>query len=173
MILNLRFLSGEIDDFILDMKIDKRSTFLQLHNAIQAQLGYDASQMASFFTTDKDWNKDEEITLIDMSEDDKTPVITMDKAVIEDFIQDMHQRYLYVYDLFSERCLFVEIMSVAEGDLNEPICMQQMGEVPKQIIIDYDMVDDELYGDDDLYDLDDLDNFDDDVIIDDLDDDFY
>jgi hypothetical protein len=161
MIFDLRFLSGESDDFIMDMQIDGRSTFAQLHNAIQQQLNYDASQMASFFTTDKDWNKETEIMLFDMAGDDQSPVITMDNAVIEDYIQDMHQRFLYVYDFFSERCFFVEIMKAHQGELMQPSCLQCVGEVPQQISIDDSFEDDDQsFDEDDQFELEDLDDID-------------
>ncbi len=136
MILNLRFLSGEKDDFILDMQIDSHASFEQLHKAIQQQLDYDASQMASFFVTDHEWNKETEITLVDMAIDANTPTITMEHAIIEDYMQDAHQRFLYVYDFFSERCLFVEIMNMTDGTLAEPLCVQCNGEIPTQIVMD-------------------------------------
>lgn len=162
MILNLRFLSGEKDDFILDMQIDSRATFAQLHKAIQQQLNYDSSQMASFFVTDSQWNKETEITLVDMVADANTPAITMDWAVIEDHIQDAHQRFLYVFDFFSERCLFVEVMNMNNGALTEPICTQCSGEIPEQIIMDQNFEQSEDFSDfDDLYDeMDDLEDFD-------------
>ncbi len=162
MILNLRFLSGEADDFIMDMKVDGRATFAQLHKSIQQQLGYDASQMASFFTTDKQWNKETEITLMEMGGDDQHPVATMDNAVIEDYVQDIHQRFLYVFDFFSERCFFVEIMKMEEGNINEPSCIQCVGEIPQQIVIE-DIEDDDSepdFDEDDDYDYDDLDDLD-------------
>ncbi len=166
MILNLRFLSGENDDFILDMQIDGSATFAQLHKAIQQQLNYDASQMASFFTTDQEWNKETEITLVDMAMDENTPSITMEDAVVEDYLQDAHQRFLYVYDFFSERCLFVEVMNMTDGALAEPLCLQCNGEIPTQIVMDqaFDQPEEfSAFEDDDLFDeMDQFDDFDED-----------
>ena len=163
MILNLRFLSGENDDFILDMQIDSHATFAQLHKAIQQQLQYDASQMASFVITDYSWNREEEIALMDLTMDDDHPSTPMESAVIEDYMRDSHQRFLYVFDFFSERCLFVEILDMTDGTLAEPACIRCVGEVPTQIIIDQSLNQQEYLSDsdDDLFDeMDEFDDFD-------------
>ena len=42
------------------------ATFLDLHVFIQQLLHFDEGQMASFFITDDDWQKNKEITLFDI-----------------------------------------------------------------------------------------------------------
>ncbi len=164
MILDLRFLSGEKDDFIMDMQIDSHATFAQLHKAIQQQLNYDVSQMASFVVTDFEWNQVREITLVDMAMDEDQPAITMENTVIEDHLQDSQQRFMYLYDFFSERCLFMEVTNMTEGTLDAPVCIRCEGEVPEQIMVDnsLDLQEDYSLSDgSNLYDeMDEFDEFD-------------
>lgn len=157
-----RFLSGEQDDFILDMEIDARATFAQLHQAIQQKLNYDATQMASFFVTDHDWNKETEITLMDMGADGDMPSVSMEDAVIEDYIREPHQRFLYVFDLFSERCFFAEVIEMNHRECTKPQCIICIGDAPQQIVIDDSLdLEPDDYDQEDIYDdLDEYDDFD-------------
>ncbi|TCO07094.1 IS1096 element passenger TnpR family protein [Natronoflexus pectinivorans] len=131
MIYFFRAISNESDDFILDIAIDSKSTFLDLHQFIQQKLNFDPAQMTSFFLTDENWNKEQEITLIDMMEEEGT-VLVMDKVRLEDLITDTKQRVLYAFDLFAERVLFMELTNIDGGNLKEPVCTRMEGTPPPQ-----------------------------------------
>jgi hypothetical protein len=133
MIYNIRLISGEVDDFLMDISVDGADTFLTLHQFIQAELGYDPAQMASFFTTDQHWQKETEITLLDMGDTENPDLVVMEKAAIADYIQSVRQRLLYVFDLFSERAFFMEVSGMKEGMMDEPECNFRQGEPPVQI----------------------------------------
>ncbi|MDO9581155.1 MAG: hypothetical protein Q7J06_11435, partial [Bacteroidales bacterium] len=93
---------------------------------------YDKSQLASFFMTTDNWEKDEEFTLFEMG----TGTSTMDVAVLEDIIFRKSQKLLYVFDFFNERSLFVEYTGEGEEiDGREyPSCSNSKGIPPKQVI---------------------------------------
>lgn len=177
MIATIRLLSGEHDDFVLDMQMDTEETLDQLHQAIQQALQFDAAQMASFFTTDQEWNKETEIALFDLGAE--TPMLTMEQAILVDFIREPHQRFLYVFDFFSERCLFMEVIGLAEGALDSPLCVQAKGTPPSQILMEQES--DNFYSDpeEDLYamehdfvDLDSLEDWNTDLKIENFDDEY-
>ena len=88
MIFLFRIISDENPDFFRDLVAGDSDTFLDFHNSLQKELGYDPSQLASFFITNENWEKEREITLIDMTEDGGTETVAMDQAVIQDFISD-------------------------------------------------------------------------------------
>lgn len=135
MIIYLRILSDEKDDFVKEIAIDDKLSFADLHNFIQELLGYDASQMASFFTTDKDWNKEIEITLFDMADGLNDNLRVMHDTVITEYLFEEGQRFLYVFDFFSERAFFIETIKLVEGELKKPMCYRNEGEAPHQIEI--------------------------------------
>nr|WP_319399389.1 hypothetical protein [uncultured Carboxylicivirga sp.] len=135
MIIYLRLLSDEKDDFVKEIAVDDQLTFADLHNFIQELLKYDASQMASFFTTDKEWNKETEITLFDMAEIDSAMLRTMQDTVLTEYLHEVGQRMLYVFDFFSERAFFMEVIETADGNLEKPMCYKNEGEAPEQIQI--------------------------------------
>ncbi|WP_439182338.1 IS1096 element passenger TnpR family protein [Carboxylicivirga taeanensis] len=178
MIIYLRILSNEVDNFVKEIAIDDTLSFADLHACIQDTLNYDASQMASFFTTDSGWNKESEITLLDMSEGHSSEIKVMHNTLISDFLFEEGQRLLYVFDFFSERAFFIEVIEIKKGSLDKPNCYRNEGETPQQIMIgdfteettkpDLDQFDDEFDGTLDSMKFNDLDHFDDDLNLDDL-----
>lgn len=167
MIYHLRAISNESDDFVLDIAIDSQFTFLELHDFIQEKLDYDPSHMASFFTTDEDWNKEHEITLIDMDEEAEN-TSCMERTRLKDLLTHPKQRILYAFDLFSERVLFMELSQIDEGKLQFPVCTKLQGTAPVQFSesgfsLDAQEVNNDSFYDDDMDDLfnglEDLDSF--------------
>jgi len=178
MIIYLRILSHEIEDFVKEIAIDDALNFADLHNTIQELLNYDASQMASFFTTDKDWNKQMEITLFDMADSGSDILKVMQDTQLSEFLFEEGQRMLYVFDFFSERGFFMEVIQVAEGKLEKPNCYRNEGEAPQQILVGDltgDLKKQSMHTQEDLLDdtfdelgFDDMDDMDMDIDLDDL-----
>jgi len=135
MIIYLRLLSSEIEAFVKEIAIDNTQTFADLHTTIQELLSYDATQMASFFTTDQDWNKEMEITLFDMTDSESEHLKVMQDTLLSDYLFEEGQRLLYVFDFFSERGFFMEVIQIAKGSLEKPNCYRNEGVAPEQILI--------------------------------------
>ncbi len=172
MIYKFKLLSPEISDFYCDIEIKSNQTFYTLHNYIQDIVNYDSSQLASFFLTNKKWEKEMLITILDMADEENQNMV-MDKTKIGDLVKEKGQKLLYVYDFFSERSFFIEMVSIRDDD-NEhyPVCTASGGEVPEQIKLgdtsmnnifedddEYSEVDDEKFDDMDHENIDDYDEF--------------
>ncbi|HEY5470646.1 MAG TPA: hypothetical protein VIK07_08990 [Bacteroidales bacterium] len=125
-------LSDEDESFIREFEFLDSNTLLDFHNLIQDELEFDKSQMASFFMTTDNWEKEEEFTLFDMGAGSST----MDTALLEDIIFRKSQKLLYVFDFFNERSLFLEYTGEAkEIDGREyPSCTNSKGVPPKQVV---------------------------------------
>ncbi|MDG5799823.1 hypothetical protein QA597_05545 [Marinilabiliaceae bacterium ANBcel2] len=130
MIYYFRAISDESEDFIFEFCIDSKNYFIQLHNFLQEELNFDQTQMASFCTTDQEWQKEQEITLIDMEEEEGSALV-MDCAKIEEIISDPKQRMLYIFDQFCERVLFIELFKTANGELKTAKSIKKRGTPPK------------------------------------------
>ncbi|MDI3527580.1 MAG: hypothetical protein PWR03_1763 [Tenuifilum sp.] len=158
MIYKFRVLSDEDELFLRDFEVDSESTFLTLHKAIQENLGFDPSQLVSFFLADEHWNKGMELTLIDMQNDTGLAAIPMDKVKIKELITKRKERLLYTYDIFADRNLFIELIDIAEAKegIEYPLCTASLGEAPIQvaddIILDFDAENDEKNEIDELFD---------------------
>jgi len=165
MIYLFRIISDENPDFFRDLVADASDTFLEFHQALQKDLGYDPSQIASFFITNHQWEKQQEITLIDMMPDPGVNTFTMDQATLGEHLHELNQRMIYVYDFFSNRAFFIELIETSDeiSSKNTPFIGHSEGEAPPQLALDRlldEEADDNLFdGDEDPEDLrlDDLD----------------
>ncbi len=129
MIYHFRVISNESDDFIFEIAIDSKTLFVDLHNYIQSELDFDKSQITSFFLTDEDWNKEIEITLLDMMVDSEHHKV-MDQVMLEDLLTQPKQRLLYTFDIIADRVLFMELIEINQGNLDKPACLRKEGTPP-------------------------------------------
>lgn len=160
MVYKFRVISNQQQLFLREYEIAGDSTFLQFHRFIQDDLDYDTNLMASFFLADEEWSKGLELTLLDMGMDENmgSTAITMESATIAQLIKETKDRLLYVFDLFTDNSLFMELVSISEKDseMEYPICSASVGEPPLQFF------DGEFnFDEDDLNEFDDNDSFDD------------
>ena len=126
-------ISGEEESFLREFELDEDNTLLEFHRAIQEELEYDESHLASFFTTTDKWEKEEEFTLFDMG----SGTTVMDEVTIDDILINENQKLIYVFDIFNERALFIEnIGTVPEIEGREfPLCTDSHGKPPVQIAL--------------------------------------
>ena len=132
MILHFRLLSNDADDFIMEVAINDNASFMDLHMFIQKSLDFDPSNMASFIITDSEWGREQEISLLKMSDEDEE-VLLMDETTLSKFVNCEKQRLLYVFDFFSERAFFMEVFKVADGTINNHELLRIEGSTPQQI----------------------------------------
>ena len=138
MILLFRIISDEDQDFFRDLVIGGSDTFLDLHQTLQEDLGYDASQLASFFITGDMWEKLQEITLIDMMQEAEQKALTMGEVTLEEYITEVSQRMIYVFDFFSERAFFMELIEISDqtSPKETPFIANARGNPPPQLALD-------------------------------------
>jgi len=114
MIYLFRIISDENPDFYRDLVAGGTDTFLDFHSTLQKELGYDPTQLASFYITNANWEKEIEITLIDMMQEPGVTSYTMDQVTLEEHISELNQRMLYLFDFFSERAFFIELIEMED-----------------------------------------------------------
>ncbi len=170
MIYLFRIISDENQDFCRDLVIKGSDTFLDFHQVLQKDLGFDPSQLASFFITNELWEKEQEITLMDMNQDPEIPAVTMDQVTIEEHITEVEQRMIYVFDFFSERSFFIELLEISNqtSRKNTPFIGHACGDAPAQESLDK-LMDDAEPSAEDIEMKEDMD----DLRIDDLDPDLF
>lgn len=133
MIFNFRIVSDEVDNFKREIKIDSTASFLDLKNAICESVGYDKSQMSSFFLCDDDWEKKKEITSDDMDFDSDVEFELMDDAILGDLIEDEGQKLLFVFDYMTDRSFYCVMTEMKPGvSLRDPLCSLSVGKAPEQ-----------------------------------------
>lgn len=132
------------EDTIREIEIQGKQTFEELHRTIQEAIGFDNSKDASFFMSDDYWRKGQEISnskVVANDDDDddyrrpkKTPPKQMSKSRIADFIDDPHQKIVYVFDPAAKWTLLVELIKILSDDpkTNYPRTVKSSGAAPKQ-----------------------------------------
>jgi hypothetical protein len=164
MVFKFTLLSDEADNFVRVIKIDSEATFLDLHNAILESVNYDKNQLTSFYICSDDWEKGQEVTLIEMESSSEYDNLVMEDTRLEELLSDEKQKLMYVYDLVSDRAFFMELSEIIPGKkLDKAVCSSAKGEAPQQVLSDEAILaapkvnlDENFYGDED-FDADELD----------------
>lgn len=124
---------GETNVF-RDIELPANASFEELHLAIQDQFDFDNSQMASFYESDDDWERGDEIMLMDMSMNDKQEVRLMRDTLIGEILSKPEQKMLYIFDFLVMWTFFVEVVSVGKfsEDIEYPNVLLSVGDAPDQ-----------------------------------------
>ncbi|MDD2346622.1 MAG: hypothetical protein PHY85_10840 [Bacteroidales bacterium] len=143
-----RVTTEEVEDFVRDIEVLSNQTFEQFHYFIMESLEISQSELASFFICDQKWRKKQEITLIDMGvedvqddsdEDDdglkvspKIPCFVMKDAVLNQFMDDPHQKILYEYNYTNPIIFEIELLRTTQSiqRIEYPRCTQLVGKLP-------------------------------------------
>lgn len=128
-----------MDDVIRWIDIKPSQTFFDFHEAIQDAIGFDKKELASFYVSDSKWKRLFEIMLEDMTdgneqEEDALPVVLMKTAHLRDYVNDPHQRFVYVTDYLANWTLNVELLSIEESSssMSYPCVFRSEGKAPRQ-----------------------------------------
>ena len=137
MIYKFILLSDEADNFMREIQIDSEATFMELHDAILDSVKYAKDQITSFFICNEDWEKEQEITQIEMDTSSEYDNYVMDKTKLEELLSDEGQKMLFVFDMMNERSFFMELReTMPRMSLPMAKCTASKGTAPKQILDD-------------------------------------
>ncbi len=166
MIYRFTFMSEEKDDFKRVFEADPYATFLDLHKAILESTGYPDDQMTSFFLCNDRWEKEQEITLVEMESSYEYDNLVMEDTHLDDLITEPKQKLMYIFDPMFERNFFGHLTEIVAGkSMSGVVCVDKTGKAPKQLQSDDAFaavaaknidIDDDFYGDS-QYDQDELD----------------
>ena len=133
MIYKFVIVSDEADNFKLQIAIDSTATFMQLRNIILDSAGYSKEQMDSFYICDDEWNKEKEVTCMDMGTDTDEDIWIMDDAQLDEIIEDEGQRMKFVFDYMTERFFKIKLKETIPGKtLHDPLCELKLGTPPAE-----------------------------------------
>jgi hypothetical protein len=130
------------EDVFRDIDIRAAQSFEDFHGVIQDAFKFDNKHAASFFVSDDYWRKGQEITLrkedlpLDEEETRKNvdPKKLMKDTKIARYIEQPHQRFVYVFDPVVQWTFCIEMMKIAEENskINYPAVTKSIGAPPKQ-----------------------------------------
>ncbi len=135
----------EQDGFSRDIELGVDQTFLDLYNIITENLSLDKTLSSSFFLADHRFRKKKEISQPgkqhvhgNPGDDEETMDerrLEMDKCRLNEFIDDPHQKFLFIYDLTKEWTFYIELLKIVKGAKEDtyPRIEKSTGPVPVEI----------------------------------------
>ena len=131
MIYKVRAILDVEKDVIRDILIDSSNNLEDLHKIIAKAFGFNGQEMASFYTSDTDWNQGEEIPLFDMS--DAGESISMQSCILKDTLQNKEDKLIYVYDFMSMWTFYIELSdNNIEESITAPKVVFAFGDAPEE-----------------------------------------
>jgi len=125
--------SEEAENFKLEIAIDSTDTFMRLRNVILDAAGYSKDQMDSFYICNEDWEKEKEVTCIDMDTDSDEDIWIMDETRLDELLDEEGQRLKFVFDYMTERYFFMKLKQTVPGkSLRDPLCERKEGHAPAE-----------------------------------------
>lgn len=137
MTLRITLMSGEVEDFAHEYKIDANATFADLHRLILTSCGYEELPGQRFFICDDNWHPRTRILLTDeenvnIDED----VLLMEDTDLGDHLEDEGQRLAYRFDPESRRMFLMELTETSFGQPapeGGKLC-RRVGQPPVQLL---------------------------------------
>ncbi len=166
MIYRFTFKNEEVDNFKRVFEADADATFLDLHNAILKSCGYSDDQMTSFFLCNDRWEKEQEITLVEMGSNFEYDNLIMADTQLSELLTEPKQKLIYIFDPMFERYFTGRLTEIIPGQhLDEVKCVEKEGKAPKQLQTEDAFtaaaaknidIDDDFFGDNE-FDMDEID----------------
>jgi hypothetical protein len=121
------------EDVFREIDIRSDQTFEDFFYAIQQSIGFDHQHEASFYLSNDQWKKGQEIST---RQKDNHTVLLRD-AVMHEWINDPHQKIYYIYDPENDWSFYIELVRILmkeDGSLSYPVCVRVNGEAPSQYV---------------------------------------
>ncbi|MCR4921445.1 MAG: plasmid pRiA4b ORF-3 family protein [Bacteroidaceae bacterium] len=162
MTLKLTLFSQEVEDFVLELKLDADATFFELHRLIQEACHYADGHNHSFLICDEEWRIQQRIRQTDTGDTAiDEDLFLMDDTPVSDFLEEEGQHLAYVFDPEEQRYFLMELSENLFGQPQpNPIVSRRHGKAPAQYLTDESEItkpekseetdNTEFYGDEDF-----------------------
>jgi len=160
----------DYDDVIREIDVPSTNTFLDLHQAIQQSTGYNPEVSSSFYISNDQWMKGEEIAFLPNTRKQERGITLMEHAKLNKFIDDPHQKFYYTYNFERPFDFHVQLIKILKEESGKtyPLLVKSVGTAPKPFGSaiptdestekkdkeEYDFLNETEYGIDDAADLD-------------------
>lgn len=152
MLYHFRVLIDYEKDVFREIAIRSDQTFMDLSHSIISSFEFKGDQMASFYLSNDDWDKGEEIVQFDMEEEGASRC--MQKTLLSDLLDKKNQKVLYVYDFLRFWIFYIELISFSDIDekVKYPILVNSIGITPDEESksMDFEMPQDHIGEDSEL-----------------------
>ena len=124
----------DYDDVIREIDIKSNQTFEELHKAIHNSTGYNPEVSSSFYVSNDQWIKGDEISYLPSQRKIDRGVALMSNSKLSSFIEDPHQKFYYTYNFDRPFDFHVELTKILLNDepgKSYPVLFRSAGEVPR------------------------------------------
>jgi len=124
----------DYDDIERDIDIKSNQTFEDLHRAIHQSTGYNIEASSSFYVSNDQWIKNEEIAYQPNQRKINNGIALMSNSKLSSFIEDPHQKFYYTYNFDRPFDFHVELVKIIlndEAGKTYPYVSRSIGEAPK------------------------------------------
>lgn len=140
LVFRFRVTFEDVDDVERFIDVGSKNTFRDFHNTIQEAIGFDKIKTASFYKTADSWRQGEEFCT-----DPKPKAKAAGASELGKFIEDPHQKFLYIYDPDGgDWHLRAELMRLFRSEPGKiyPLIAKSVGTAPKQFVDPKKIIDD-------------------------------
>lgn len=133
-----------------EILVPEKATFEDLHFTILDAFRIERGEMASFYVSDENWNKKEEITLMEMGMNEKGTAqpLLMGEVKIGDKISDDENFFFYTYDFLFCKNFEIELIDEEEVSGTELSIVKSEGRYQEDVSAYDDFYLDDLDTDD-------------------------
>ncbi len=127
----------DYDDVTREIDIRSTQTFEDLHRAIHKSTGYSAEYSSSFYVSNDQWLKGEEISYLPNQRRIDRGVALMDKVKLSSRIDDPHQKFYYTFNFdrpFDFHVQLVKIILDETPGVEYPAVIKSVGDAPRQFV---------------------------------------
>lgn len=124
----------DYDDVMREVDVKSTQTFEDLHRAIHLSTGYQPDYSSSFYISNDQWIKGQEIAFMPTQRKIDRGVALMQNSKLSSFIDDPHQKFYYTFNFdrpFDFHVELIKILDDAKG-ITYPYVAKSVGEAPKQ-----------------------------------------
>lgn len=167
-----RVIFEDYDEILREVDVLSTHTFLHLHEIIQQSTGYNAEFPSSFYISNDQWMKGDEIAYLPTERKQSGGVLLMESSKLNRYIDDPHQKFYYTYNFDRPFDFHVQLIKILKeepgksyplvwrslglapkplGSVTTPEALEATGKDPKD---DFDFLNEMEYGTDDAEDMD-------------------
>ena len=133
LVFRFRVTFEDVDSVVRMIDVSASNTIKDFHHKIQEAIGFDNLKQASFFKVNDIWRKDGD----EFCTEEKADTKAAETSELGAFIDDPHQKFLYVYDSAKgDWHLRAELIKLfrAEAGVTYPHIIKSDGIAPKQFL---------------------------------------
>jgi hypothetical protein len=127
----------DYDDVSREIDIKSTQTFQDLHRAIHQSTGYNSEYSSSFYISNDQWLKGEEISYLPNQRRIDRGVALMEKVKLSSRIDDPHQKFYYTFNFDRPFDFHVELMKIILDEapgVSYPAIIKTTGDAPRQFV---------------------------------------